>query len=382
MPCRILPDVDFRRESYLNTLAGLATCGVGELFRESGVNDKGGGRGVLHAPTIRTVAQRAGVSVGTVSRVLNGNLSVGTENRVRVEAAIRAIGYEPNVMAQGLRKRTTRTIGCVIRDIASPAFSAFVKAAEAVLRDANYVLMLASSENRKEAELRLIGMFARRGVDGLITSIGVSSDPDVLAAQRRAGVPVVLVDDTQPEWADAVLADHANGAERATEYLIRLGHRRIGFVAADLQHRPPAERLAGYRAAHRRLGVPVEESLVKLGPPDPAYSLQQTSELLSLAAPPTALLGGRLDALPGMLRAVRARRLRIPEDVSLIASADSDVAQLALPAVTAIRWDLQEAGRIAARLLLQRLEETSERPPRRVLLPTDLVLRDSCSPPV
>ena len=69
MPCRILPDVDFRRESYLNTLAGLATCGVGELFRESGVNDKGGGRGVLHAPTIRTVAQRAGVSVGTVSRV-------------------------------------------------------------------------------------------------------------------------------------------------------------------------------------------------------------------------------------------------------------------------------------------------------------------------
>jgi LacI family transcriptional regulator len=338
-------------------------------------------RGNAQRPTIKDVARKAGVSLGTASRVLNGHKSVSEAMRGKVERAIRELGFRPNAVAQSMRSGATRTIGIVIRDITVPALAGFVKSAQDVLQDAGYTLFIAGSEDRRERELEILSAFSRRRIDGLIMTTSSESDPGLLKAREGLRIPVVLLDRQLPETFDAVMIAHREGTRRAVEHLLDLGHRRVALLTGPETVRPAAERVLGYRDAFRARGMEIDSELIRTHGFNSEFGYVETSALLGQRWPPTAIISGGIAMLAGTLRAVRAHGLRIPQDVSLLAGGDSDLAELATPAITVVRWNFGEIGRAAAQLILDRIERHPDWPPRRITFPTELVLRGSCAPP-
>lgn len=333
------------------------------------------------ATTIRDVARSAGVAVGTVSRVLNGHPSVSPEVRERVVEAIRSLGYEPDAVAQSMRLRTTRTVACAIRDISIAGFGSFVKAAEEVLRQAGYTLLLTNTDEQPAREIELLRTFAKRRVDGVIMTISDEGDEDLSRTLREMRVPVVLMDRDVALELDVVAIDHRGGARAATAHLLDLGHRRIALVTGLATMRPGHERLAGFQEAYRRAGLTPDGDLVRCGGFSAEFGFEQLSALLRSEAPPSAVIAGGMTMLPGALHAIAAHGLRIPGDISVVAGADTDLAALSVPPVTAVRWSNADWGRHAVRLLLDRVEGHYDADPRRVTLATELVRRASCAAP-
>jgi LacI family transcriptional regulator len=358
---------------------------------------KSGRRSTRRAPdataarriTIREVALKAGVSLGTASRVVNGMSNVAPDLRKRVQGAIARLGYKPDMVAQSMRSGATRAVGILVRDIANSALAGFVRAAQEALHEAGYALVLACSEEERERELDFLNLIARRRVDGLIMTTASERDTRLLEARRSLDLPIVLFDREIPESMDAILIAHDQGVRQAIEYLHAMGHRRIALVTGSDAVYPGRARIRGYREAHKALGLSFDRSLLRTEGFSEDAAFMETSTLLSLPHPPTAIIAGGISMLPGALRAVRARGLRVPEDVSLIGSGDSDLAALATPSISVIRWSYSELGRTGARLLLDRLERIGRtgRPhageplaPRRIVVPTEFVTRESCGP--
>jgi len=332
--------------------------------------------------TIREVAKRAKVSVGTASRVMNGRENVGDDIRKRVLQAVSELGYTPNYAAQTMRRRGTRMVGIIVRDITIPVLASFVRAAQDVLQAADYTLLIACSEDIKARELELMALLARRQVDGIIMTTCAEDDPDLLAARRTLDLPVVLLDrEAPPGLNDSILLSHADGMRRAVRSLAAIGHRRIGLVTGDSSVYPARERIKGYKAGCEEAGLAIDATLIRSRSFAEAQSFVEMSALLSLAKPPTALIAGGISILPGTIRAIRSRGLRIPHDISVIGSGDSDLAMLFEPAISVIRWSYEELGRIGAQLLLDRMGGLVSEDVRRILFPTELVLRESCAIP-
>lgn len=331
--------------------------------------------------TIRDVARKAGVAVGTVSRVLNDHGSVSPDLRHKVGDAIRSLGYEPNAVARSMRVGATRTVACAIRDISTTGFGDFVKAAEERLRERGYTLILANTDERPDREIELIRTFTTRQVDGIIMTISAEEDAVLGRAIAAAPVPLVLMDRDAGVPADVAAIDHRGGARRATAHLIGLGHRRIALVTGQPTMRPAHERIAGFWDAFGAAGLEPDPDLVRTGGFTAAFGFAATTALLDRAPPPTAVIAGGMAMLPGVLRAVRERGLLIPRDISIVAGADTDLAALAHPAITAVRWDNAAWGRTAVELLLDRMAAGPDGQPRRETIETELVERESCGLP-
>jgi LacI family transcriptional regulator len=332
-------------------------------------------------PTIRDVARAANVAIGTVSRVLNGHKSVSDDVRRRVLKAIKKLNYEPDRVAQSMRLGVTRTVACATRDISMPGFGAIVNAAVEVLRASGYTLLLATTDERKERELDLLRMFQQRRVDAVILTTSSEEDAELSKQIKQLEIPIVLLDRESPAELDAVTIDHRRGVRAATEHLHGLGHTRIALLTGRPSTRPARERIAGFKDALAHLGKQAKDSTIRTGGFSAEFGFREASSLLSSSNRPTAIIAGGMAMLSGVLQAVRARGLSIPDDVSVIAGADSDLAALTTPAVTAIRWSGTDEGRMAVQLLLNRLAGNREGPVQRVMLSTELIPRASCAPP-
>jgi LacI family transcriptional regulator len=332
-------------------------------------------------PTIRDVARAAGVSLGTASRALNGHKSVSQAMRARVEQAIVDLGYRPDAVAQSMRRGATRTVGIVIRDITVPVLAGFVKSVQDVLHEAGYALVIAGSEDRHEREVDLLNVLSHRRVDGLIMTTAAERDPMLLAAREAVRMPVVLLDRELPPSFDAVLVAHREGMRQAVSYLLDLGHRRIALLTGSEMVRPAAERVLGYQDAFRDRGLALDPELIRARNFTADFAYVESAALFSQRRPPTAIIAGGIAMLPGILRAARAHGLRIPDDVSVIGASDSDLAELATPPVTVVRWSYAELGKAAAQLILDRLQRDPDRPPRRIKFPSELMIRASCAAP-
>lgn len=330
--------------------------------------------------SIRDVALVAGVAIGTVSRVIHGNASVSADVRERVQEAIRQLKYEPNQLAQSMRLGATKTVACATRDISMSGFGTIVNAAEDVLRSRGYTLLLALTDERKERELDVIKVFTHRRVDGIIMTTSSEEDHEISDTIRHLSVPVVLLDRDIPKEVDAVTIDHFRGTQAAVEYLMGLGHTEIALLTGRPTMRPARERIAGFEAAHAAAGRKLQPGQVRGGGFSAEFGFREASALLASSTRPTALICGGMGMLPGVLRAVNSHGLRVPADISVIAGADSDLASLTTPAITAIRWSAEEEGRLAVELLLSRLEGYRGEA-KRVMLPTELVIRGSCAAP-
>jgi LacI family transcriptional regulator len=331
-------------------------------------------------PTIRDVAEAAGVGIGTVSRVINGHANVGAALRERVQAAILALGFTPDAAAQSLRGGQSRTFACVVRDLTVPVLASFADQMQQELDQHGYGLLVASSYHSFARERELLASFERRRVDGLVIATSSERDPRLLRLLREAPMPVTLLDRRRPETLDSVCVDHASGTRAAIAHLLALGHRRIAVISGAHTVRPVRERLRGVELAHAALGLRPDPALIRLGSFSTAFAAQEAAALLDGPVPPTAFFVAGTALLPGLLRALQERGLSVPRDVSVVAGADSELAEFHSPPISVVRWDHGALGAAAARFLLGRIEDP-ELPPQRAAGPTEYVPRGSCAPP-
>ncbi|MDX2541182.1 LacI family DNA-binding transcriptional regulator [Streptomyces sp. WI04-05B] len=332
--------------------------------------------------TMTDVARHAGVSVATVSHVLNETRVVRPATRQAVLDAIEVLGYTPNTLARSLVTARTRSIGLAVSAISNPYFTEILQGVESGALEHGYSLLLADPHDDPEHERKVVQLLHERRVDGMI--VAPSADPGALVAYlTRHDVPAVFLDrvlDTSsggtPRF-DQVCAESAEPMARLMAHLTELGHRRIGLVAGRPGLSTTAERITGYRIGLASAGLPHDERLVAHGDSESQGAERATTALLSLAAPPTALVTANNAMTIGALRALRERGLTVPGDLALCCFDDFDWADLFTPGLTAIAQPGRNIGTEAVRLLLERLADP-DRPTRTVRLPCTFVHRESC----
>jgi LacI family transcriptional regulator len=336
---------------------------------EDGAADAASGR----RPTMKQVAALAGVSLATVSRVVNGGPSVRPDLAARVHEAVDLLGYRHNLTASTLRRanRLSASIGLIFEDVANPFFSAVHRGVEDVARERGVLTFAGSSDERPERERELAESFSARRVDGLIIA-PAANDHSYLQRDRAAGVALVFVD--RPAGfvdADVVLTDNAGGARAAVTHLIEHGHRRIAFLGDRPDLHTATERLRGYRDALARHGIREEVALIR-GAHHAPYAV--TRELLLADDPPTALFTSQNLITIDAVRAIHD--LGLQRQVAHVGFDDIALADVIEPGLTVVAQDAAALGRSAAELLFSRLDGFTG-PSRRVVHPTTLVPRGS-----
>ncbi len=333
-------------------------------------------------PTIVDVARSAGVSVSTVSRVLNNKPDVAASTREAVLAAIQRLGYVANPSARRLAGGRTGIIGLIVPDIMTAYTVEIVRGVGEAVNAAGYDLVLYTVVHKQdgmERERTWLSMLSRGLVDGLVMVLPRCLSDELVELSRR-GLPLVLIDhrgiDTE---LPSVCATNLEGATEATRYLLSLGHRRIGFITGTLQYRAGSDRLAGYKLALAQAGIPFDPTLVVEGDFSHKKGYEGAMALMQLPDPPTAIFASNDVSAFGVLDALRDLRLRVPDEISLVGFDDIPAAAEIRPPLTTVRQPLVEMGRQGAQLVLALLNGQTD-VPQRIELPTRLIVRGSCSP--
>jgi LacI family transcriptional regulator len=319
------------------------------------------------------VAAHAGVSLKTVSRVVNGFDHVRPDKFERVTRSIEALGFRRNEYARQLRQGTTATIGLVLEDVADPFYSLLTRAVEDVAFEREHVVLAASSAEDPVRARALIESFGARGVDGLIIAPAGGIDAGFLRSELESGSSLVFVDRPVAGIdADTVLVDSHGGARRGTEHLIRHGHRRIAFFGDDESVYTATERRSGYRAALEAAGIPFDDGLVQMTVPATAPVSELVERVLASTDPPTAIFSGNNRWSVRLLRVLRGRS----DDLAFLGFDDFELSDVLNPGITVIAQDASAVGRLAADLLFRRITGDTA-PVQRVQLATSLIERGS-----
>ncbi|MFF0743079.1 LacI family DNA-binding transcriptional regulator [Streptomyces sp. NPDC004111] len=357
-------------------------------IRETGSGRSGarGGRGAGR-PTLEEVAARAGVGRGTVSRVVNGSPRVSERTRAAVEAAVAELGYVPNRAARALAANRTDAIALVVpeaehRFFVEPYFSDILRGVNTALSDTDMQLLLTIVGSDRERG-RLANYLAGHRVDGVLV-VSLSAEDPLPDLLTELGIPAVIsgrrhADEPLP-WVDA---DNVTGAREAVAHLASRGRRRIATVTGRLDIYGAQCRLVGYREALAAAGLPVDESLIAPGDFTEAGGRAAMEELLRLDPLPDAVFVASDVMASGARQVLRARGIRVPEDMAMVGFDDSSIARHMEPPLTSVRQPIEEMGRVMAHTLLGEIARTAlpvgaPRPPQpRLMLPTELVPRAS-----
>jgi len=325
--------------------------------------------------TIRDVAARAGVALSSVSRALSGHPDVSDEMRKRVEEAARALGYEPNLVAQSLRSGVTRTIGFVIRDISSPMFALLARSCEQELRRNGYSMILVNSDGNVDNEARNFALLRRRRVDGIIASLVAEDSPYLRKNLTAARCPIVLLDrQVSGLNVSAVLSNHGTGVYQATKQLLERGHRNIAFITGSSNVYPTRSRLEGIERAFREFKVELPRDLLATGGFDSDYALAHARALLHKNPAPTAIVAGGLGALMGVTKALKESNLEMGKDIALVALDELPYIEVFSGDISTVYRDPEAIGREAAQLVLEGL---AGKAPRESVIDTLFVERGS-----
>jgi LacI family transcriptional regulator len=325
-------------------------------------------------PTIRHVADAAGVSIKTVSRVTNGDANVAAGTAQRVRDAIEQLGYRTNPLARSLRTGQDAAVGLIVESIGDPFFASVTDAVEEAAREAGLVLIITSAGRTPSQERAVVTGLLNRAVRGLIIVPCHLNYALERFGIGPGGVPVVFVDRPAPGLdVDTVTIDNITAARTATEHLIASGHRRIAFVGTEIQHYPVNARVDGYREALAGAGLTPDPALVISLPRSPAEGKLVLMAALGADDPATAVVSGNAIA---SLAVVRELHLAKRTDVAVVSFDDFPMADALDPAITVNRQDPVRMGRRAFELLLSRIAG-DDSPGRRVVLPTTFLARGS-----
>jgi LacI family transcriptional regulator len=315
----------------------------------------------------------------TVSRVVNGRGSVDSETRQRVEEAIQALDYVPNRIARGLISQKTQTIGIVVPDIVNPFFAPVVRGAESAARKAGYRVLLCNSEGDLRLEREYIEDLVAHRVEGLLLAPASDRSQSSIQSLLRGGFPLVLIDRALPDAdCDLIVSDNAEGARRLIEHLIAIGHREIAHVSDAEDTSTGRERLRGYREALEAAGIPFQPELVIRTTVDRIGGYRAAQEILARDPLPTAIFAVNNMTAVGTMEALRERGLSVPKDMGLVCFDDVEHLAVLSPILTVIDQPAETFGSLGVQLLLERMSGKANSRPRRIILQTDLIVRQSC----
>jgi LacI family transcriptional regulator len=327
--------------------------------------------------TLDMVAERAGVSPSTVSRILNGTATVSGDKRAAVDEAIATLGFVPNPVARGLAGGRTLSVGVITQSIDSPFYGAALSGIEQALGAAGYSPLFMSGKWNPTEEARCIDELRSRRVDGLIVLTGRLSDAALRATSRALPIVVTgrLLKATRLYSLDF---DNQSGARLATQHLLDLGHRRIAFIAGNLEHADALQRQGGYLQALSEAGLRPDPALQAQGDFTESSGVTAVQRLLALKVPFSAIFAANDQMAFGAALALHRHGLRVPADVSLVGFDDLSASQYTMPPLTTVHNPIQEIGHLAAQAMLSLLAD--ERPAGAVPEPR-LVLRESTAAP-
>lgn len=330
--------------------------------------------------TIVDVAKKAGVSLGTVSRAINNDVHVAPDTRERVLAVTRELGYVANRQARGLKGSRTNMIGMLVPDLGSGYIGEIIHGIDAELALSQRDLVLFTTHRTAVKEAGYVANMVQGMADGLLLVLP-RNPADYMGTLTRRNFPFVLIDHQGTAApCPAVGATNWQGAYNATEYLVKLGHKRIGFITGSMDLGAASERLEGYKSALHVLHIPDDPGLIYEGDFLQADGYSGAQVLLDLNDPPTAVFASNDVMAMGVMDAVRSRGLRVPEDISILGFDDIPQAASVRPSLTTVRQPLEDMGRLAAQMLLDRIKNP-EKEIYRVELPTELIIRNSTMPP-
>jgi LacI family transcriptional regulator len=325
-------------------------------------------------PTIYDVAERSGVSISTISRVLNASDKVNVETRTRVFRAIDELGFIPKAEARARALQKSSRIGVVTPFFTAPSFVQRLRGVAAALSKVNYDLVIYTVDSTDRLRGYLASLPLTGNIDGLIIMSLPIGEPEARRLQEHH-LPTVLIEYPHPDL-NSVEIDDAEGGRLAAQYLLKKGHRRIAFLGdTDLPEyalHPVSLRLMGFRQILTEAGIVIPEQLVRLAPYTQEQTREVASQLLNLPEPPTAIFAATDFQALGILKAARQLGVRVPEELAIIGFDDLDQADYA--DLTTIRQHLDESGRLAVEILLTHIADPA-RPSQHMHIPLSLIER-------
>ncbi len=329
--------------------------------------------------SIKDIAKAAGVSHSTVSRALADSPLVKEETRERIKQLAQEMGYSPHALARSLVTRRTQTVGVVVTTIADPFVSEIVRGLEEMGQNHGYTIILCNSNAEPRRELAAVKALREKRVDGIIVTASRIGDL-YLPLLEAFGVPIVLINNQQTgKYVYSIGTDDLRGGQIATEYLLSLGHTRIGYIASPNNVNSSQARMNGYRTALESHGIAFDPALLADGDGRPAAAMEATARLLSQGAHPTAIFCYNDMTAIGTMRALKQMGLRIPDDISVVGYDDIPIAEYLEPPLTTIRQRKYDMGCMAMEMLLRLLNGATD--VQDVTIEPTLVIRESAREP-
>jgi len=332
-------------------------------------------------PTIKDVARLAGVSLVSVSRVLNDHPNLKESTRKKVQRAIKELKYSPNSVAQSMRTRTSNTFGYIIEDFSSESYAMALQASEETLNEHNKLMIACCSRLDADKEAQFFDVLQARGVDGIFLQGGDETSDETNHKIRASDVPVVLMDRDVPFPNDGVVFDHYKSTRQAIKYLVDLGHRHITIVSGPNTTRMARERLKAFKDEIKARGLSQKKNVAIIASNHLQDVMTKTLALLEQKPRPTAIFAAGNYIMLGVIQAFHRKKISIPKDISLIGADERYGSMLYNPPITVIQPDFEALGKSAAEMLLARVTGEIDGPPRQITAPCEIVLRGSCGPP-
>ncbi|MFD3158375.1 LacI family DNA-binding transcriptional regulator [Haloimpatiens sp. FM7330] len=333
------------------------------------------------AVTIRDIAKRSGVSLATVSRVLNDSGYVKDETRKKVMDAIKELNYTPSAIARSLTKKKTNIIGVLVPDINNPYFGELIKGISNSIDEANFNMILCDTDENMKKEVKALKLLREQRSEGIIitpTSAEDTFNSEYLSVLENLGIPIVLVaGDVKYSSFNGVFVDNIKGAFEATQALIKEGHQKIGIITGRLNSKPAKDRLMGYKKALTINDIPIDEKNIYYGDYRLESGYKCAKQLLKMENRPTAVFTcGYLMTL-GTIKAIYEEGMKIPEDISLISFDKVEVLSMLGQNISYVAEDTVEMGKIAVKMLLDNLSSKESEEVKRITLAPKLVLNGS-----
>ncbi len=330
--------------------------------------------------TIYDVAREAGVSMATVSRVINGSANVKPSTRKKVLRVIEELGYRPNAVARGLASKKTTTIGVILPDISSAFFAELARGIEDIANMYHYNIILSNSDQNLDKELKLINNLLEKQVDGLLF-LGGNVTEDHRRIFTTSPIPIVLVATADPKHElPSVRIDLKKASYDAVSFLLGKGHTRIAFLSESFQNAMGRARYEGYVEALKEYQVPVNENLIMEIYPTYEMALKGTKTLLSLSVPPTAIFAANDEIAVGAIHSIQDQGLKVPQDIEVVGFDNTRIAEMVRPMLTSVVQPMYDIGAVSMRLLTKLINQ-EEIQNMEVVLPHRIEFRQSTSQP-
>ena len=328
-------------------------------------------------PTIKDVANLAGVHPSTVSRVINDNSRISEKTKNKVLLIIKKLGYTPNAIARGLKTKRTQTLGMLIPDITNPFFAELARGVEDAANKNNFNVILCNTDDKLKKERTYLEILRGKRVDGLILGTAHIRDKSILELEKKKFPYILVSRNIEGLDKNCVIVDDVAGGIMVTEYLIKLGHRRIAHITGPLKTRSALNRLKGYKLALKKYEIEYRDELVGEGDFRIKGGYQVMKRFLKLAEPPTAIFAANDLLALGAIQVILKKKYHIPEDFCIIGFDDIRLASFVYPPLTTVSQPMLEMGALAVKMLLKIIEEEEFNQKKEILEPK-LIIRESC----